>query len=196
MTNAEIIATIRAEIKRLKNTDGVCQNNNETADIYYARGARFACEALLSFLSGIEKSFPAKIVNGELENEITKVVAEYKEKVFGTKVMKTSGVEKIARHFYDIGCRRTAEKYDEIEYNRQRASGSSEIPKGLEEAALFNNGVEEGKRLMMEDAVKWLVDDDYHEASEKGRFILGSVGLGYNGYYIPYLDLLKLPKED
>lgn len=56
--------------------------------------------------------------------------------------------------------------------------------------------LEEGKRPMMEDAVKWLVDDDYHEASEKGRFILGSVGLGYNGYYIPYSDLLKLPKED
>ena len=47
-----------------------------------------------------------------------------------------------------------------------------------------------------EESVKWLVDDDYHELSEKGRFILGSVGLGYNGYYIPYSDLLKLPKED
>lgn len=70
---------------------------------------------------------------------------------------------------------------------------SSPLP---EDTVLFNKGVEEGKRLMMEDAVKWLVDDDYHEASEKGRFILGSVGLGYNGYYIPYLDLLKLPKED
>ena len=49
---------------------------------------------------------------------------------------------------------------------------------------------------MMEEEVKWLVDDDYHEASERGRFILGSVGIGYNGYYIPYSDLLKLPKED
>ena len=64
------------------------------------------------------------------------------------------------------------------------------------ENPMNQEGLEEGKRLMMEDAVKWLVDDDYHEASEKGRFILGSVGLGYNGYYIPYLDLLKLPKED
>ena len=48
----------------------------------------------------------------------------------------------------------------------------------------------------MNTEVKWLVDDDYHEATEKGRFILGSVGLGYNGYYIPYSDLLKLPKGD
>ena len=60
----------------------------------------------------------------------------------------------------------------------------------------FIDTLESEKPMKMEEAVKWLVDDDYHEASEKGRFILGSVGLGYNGYYIPYLDLLKLPKED
>lgn len=46
------------------------------------------------------------------------------------------------------------------------------------------------------EEVKWLVDDDYDELTDKGRFILGSVGLGHNGYYIPYSDLLKLPKED
>lgn len=48
----------------------------------------------------------------------------------------------------------------------------------------------------LDEAVKWLVDDDYDPEFDKGRFILGSVGLGYNGYYIPYSDLLKLPKED
>ncbi len=47
----------------------------------------------------------------------------------------------------------------------------------------------------MNAEVKWLVDDDYDPKTEKGRFILGSVGIGYNGYYIPYSDLLKLPKE-
>ncbi len=64
----------------------------------------------------------------------------------------------------------------------------------------FWDGVNEGKKAMKEqmlkDAVKWLVDDDYDELTDKGRFILGSVGIGYNGYYIPYSDLLKLPKED
>lgn len=30
---------------------------------------------------------------------------------------------RIAQCFYDLGCRRTAEMYDEIEYNRQRAEG-------------------------------------------------------------------------
>jgi hypothetical protein len=49
---------------------------------------------------------------------------------------------------------------------------------------------------MLKDAVKWLVDDDYDELTDKGGFSLGSVGIGYNGYYIPYSDLLKLPKED
>ena len=48
----------------------------------------------------------------------------------------------------------------------------------------------------MNTEVKWLVDEDYDEQFEKGRFILGSVGIGYNGYYIPYSELLKLPKED
>jgi hypothetical protein len=70
---------------------------------------------------------------------------------------------------------------------------SSPLP---EDTVLFNKGVEEGKRLMMEEAVKWLVDDDYDELADKGGFSLGSVGIGYNGYYIPYSDLLKLPKED
>ena len=65
---------------------------------------------------------------------------------------------------------------------------------GYDKILSFLSTLESEKPTNME-AVKWLVDDDYHEASEKGRFILGSVGLGYNGYYIPYLDLLKLPKE-
>ena len=40
-------------------------------------------------------------------------------------------VRQIASHFYDLGCRRTAEKYDEIEYNRQRAEEQGSD--GLEE---------------------------------------------------------------
>jgi len=48
----------------------------------------------------------------------------------------------------------------------------------------------------MDTEVKWLVDDDYDPQTDKCKFILGSVGIGYNGYYIPYSDLLKLPKED
>ena len=36
-----------------------------------------------------------------------------------------------AYHFYDLGCRRTADMYDDIEYNRQRAE-EAWITKGLE----------------------------------------------------------------
>ena len=60
----------------------------------------------------------------------------------------------------------------------------------------FKVGAEWQKEQMMKEAVKWLVDDDYDPPFEEGRFILGSVGIGYNGYYIPYSDLLKLPKEN
>ena len=76
----------------------------------------------------------------------------------------------IARHFYELGCRRTAEKYDEIEYNRQRAEES--VPNDLEEAAeeyskeraeghvlydwvhAFIAGAKWQKEQMMEEAVE------------------------------------------
>jgi len=65
----------------------------------------------------------------ELDKEIEKVLREgalswnisYSDMCF------------IAEHFYELGCRRTAEKYDEIEYNRQRAEES--VPNDLEEAS-------------------------------------------------------------
>ena len=37
----------------------------------------------------------------------------------------------VAKQFYELGCRRTAEKYDEIEYNRQRAE-EAELSDDLE----------------------------------------------------------------
>lgn len=40
---------------------------------------------------------------------------------------------RIGQYFYELGCTRTAEKYDEIEYNRQR--GEESVPNDLEEAA-------------------------------------------------------------
>lgn len=41
---------------------------------------------------------------------------------------------RIGQYFYELGCRRTAEKFDEIEYNRQREEES--VPNDLEEAAM------------------------------------------------------------
>ena len=125
MTNEELLTKIRAEIeRRLANYHPEFVNHG-LASGFREDGKAIAYEELLSFLSDLEKSLPAKVTDDErLEIEIERVVAEYSEKVQGTKVMKPSGVEKIARRFYDLGCNRTAEKYDE--FNNE----------GLEEAAL------------------------------------------------------------
>lgn len=40
-----------AEIERLKETEGWCEVGKDTADVYYARGFRFACERIISFLN-------------------------------------------------------------------------------------------------------------------------------------------------
>lgn len=91
-----------------------------------------AYNELLSFLSTLESEKP---MQEELEEEI----AGMYQAIFCTDVIDRKEMiyldtfEAIARHFYDLGCRRTAEKYDEIEYNRQRAEES--VPKDLEEAA-------------------------------------------------------------
>ena len=47
-----------------------------------------------------------------------------------------------------------------------------------------------------EDLPKWLVDEDYDEKIDGKDFSLHPVGLAYRGFYIPYSDLLKLPRED
>ena len=47
-----------------------------------------------------------------------------------------------------------------------------------------------------EDSPKWLVDEDYDEKIDGKDFSLHPVGLAYRGFYIPYSDLLKLPRED
>lgn len=57
-------------------------------------------------------------------------------------------IEDVARHFAEWGYLRAAEKYDEIEYNRQRAEEEIPLP---EDTVLFNKGVEEGRRLAEEE---------------------------------------------
>lgn len=89
-----------------------------------------------------------------LEEEISRTYHD--GSVTDTSDLDHVSYENIARHFYELGCRRTAEKYDEIEYNRQRAE-ESPLP---EDTVLFNKGVEEGKRLMMEEAVEGEVVKD------------------------------------
>lgn len=120
MTNAELIAKIKAEIERLKSSSNQLDYKN-------AVGFNWALDDVLSFLSDLEKSFPTKVSDGEgLEWEINRTY--YEGSVADTSNIDHVTYENIAEHFYDLGCRRTAEKYDEIEYNRQR---SEELPVAL-----------------------------------------------------------------
>ena len=63
---------------------------------------------------------------------------------------------RIGKYFYELGCRRTAEKYDEIEYNRQREE-EKPMQEGLEEEiagmyqALFGTDVINRKERLYPD---------------------------------------------
>lgn len=98
-------------------------------DSQFELGKRYGYKRLLSFLSTIKSEKP---INQERLDENIK---HYIEDCGWEKdsTIPVSFVRQIASHFYDLGCRRTAEKYDEIEYNRQRAEES--VPNDLEEAA-------------------------------------------------------------
>lgn len=120
MTNAELIQKIKAKIERLK------LGWNEVGQ----KGVELVLNDLLSFLDTLEEKSEKPMQEG-LEEEITRTYHD--GSVADTTEMDHVDYENIARHFYELGCRRTAEKYDEIEYNRQRAEES--VPNDLEEAA-------------------------------------------------------------
>lgn len=116
-----IIEQIKAEIERLidERYNWVEDNSSESVA---------ACEALTRVLSLLSTLETEKPMQEGLEEEISKKYAN------DTTTMRTrEQYAELARYFYDLGCRRTAEKYDEIEYNRQRAEES--VPNDLEEYA-------------------------------------------------------------
>ena len=109
-------------------------------------GVYNSCKGILSFLSGLEKSLPKGTGCEELENELVRFylkdlcASEDDELTDATRhhhfPIMWDDLRDISRHFYDLGCRRTAEKYDEIEYNRQMAEGRflpgfEDEPKGI-----------------------------------------------------------------
>lgn len=68
-----------AEIERQKKAEGWCEVGKDTADVYYARGFRFACDNLLSFITALQQ---AQQPDAE---EITPIMAEYVADVFSRK---------------------------------------------------------------------------------------------------------------
>ena len=129
MTKEELLAKIKAEIERRK---GICtaqiKANPEQTFPFVMEITEY--DKILSFLSTIKSEKP---INQERLDENIK---HYIEDCGWEKdsTIPVSFVRQIASHFYDLGCRRTAEKYDEIEYNRQRAEES--VPNDLEDAAI------------------------------------------------------------
>ena len=47
-----------AEIERQKKAEGWCEVGKDTADVYYARGFRFACDNLLSVITSLQQDQP------------------------------------------------------------------------------------------------------------------------------------------
>lgn len=113
---------IRSEIER--EMGEITYGVGEPKDVYTF------CGELLDFLDTI----PEQPVEG-LEEEIDACwqnwLSPSNQKEVEEVLPKTEFAT-YARHFYELGCRRTAEMYDDIEYNRQRAE-EAEISKGLEE---------------------------------------------------------------
>ena len=69
---------LRAEIEKVKKTEGWCQVGKDTADVYYARGFRFACNFALSLIDSLQQDQPETSnnlvdVDAVRENFITEV---------------------------------------------------------------------------------------------------------------------------
>lgn len=112
MTNEELMAKIKAEIERIASR----AMNEEGQDL---------CEYFLSFLSTLEEQ-PKEVRNPIFDECVSRVDPEVREEVrrnidfeqalydhFGQVKDFTLGM-RIGQYFYELGCRRTAEKYDAI----------------------------------------------------------------------------------
>lgn len=154
MTNAELLSKIKAEIERRHNYEKemYCDTkpdgrpNNGWAESLAIMGV---LEELLSFLSTLESEKPT--IPDDLDNEVHRFFDEcievYEVPLYGKvkeRVITVDCYEITARHFAQWGAKRQAEQLLK----------SSPPP---EDTVLFNKGVEEGKRLMMEDAVEGYV---------------------------------------
>lgn len=129
MTNAEIIATIRTEIERVKAEHpigGFGESFEAGCDVGYCS----CCGEIADFLANLEKSLHAK----DADDKVLEVEAVSYCFDSGLNISPRVAAD-FARHFYDLGCRRTAERADEIEYNRQREEESEKPMEqdGLEE---------------------------------------------------------------
>ena len=111
------------------------------------------CKELERRLKKISKS-NAVFTQGKRDSyrSLEKEIDKYLEPIEAWQIQEApfTSMENIARHFYELGCTRTAVMYDDIEYNRQMA----------EEAEIANNLEEEIENYF--DG--WCNDDEYGDA--------------------------------
>ena len=102
-----------AEIDRQKigyNTDG------EHAAEYNT------CRKILDIIGSLRREQQEADLEGEITRFLSNVTKMNKGEWRGKYPIGEIGFRAVARHFYELGLRRAAEMYDEIEYNRQRAN--------------------------------------------------------------------------
>ena len=122
---------LRAEIGRLEEThERNLDKPMERGRIGHAHGYVDCCDEILSFIDSLQQE-PQEV---DLEKEIEKYYYDNFAFISSAHTPTKDIVSDIATHFYERGQKNAANKYDEIEYNRQRAEDES-LGKTLDEAA-------------------------------------------------------------
>jgi hypothetical protein len=82
--------------KEFKKTE---ENANSPVLYHFHNGCRMQALDTIDFIESLQQEQPEV----DLEKEIERVVEHYNSLANGRRVMKPSGIEKIARHFYELG---------------------------------------------------------------------------------------------
>lgn len=123
--NAEkLIAEIERHIKHYESS-----NRDD-----FKNGELYICQELLSFLDSLQQEMP-EVDLETFDKEVTKMwrrcAADPNDTI---ACLHIDSFIEVARHFNELGQRKAAEMYDEIEYNRQRAEEEM-LGKTLNEAS-------------------------------------------------------------
>lgn len=225
MTNTELIQAIKAEIERHLNSATEHQNANPDMPKYrwyLYEGEKELCTDLLGYIDdSLESEKPTNPEDAmkELNEKIALVkqrgtwdgvdVDKYMDEVRGREPEKPTqeGLEEEIREYmsnednnpFDWDWR------DKRDCARHFAKWGAEHAPLPEDTVLFQKGVAEGKRLMMEDYPKWHKVQrgscfDKHTnfllLAREGHFYCSSMEVPRDGYILLVDELERLPKED
>lgn len=88
----------------------VVELNDKVIELTKSYAKTLLALAKKELMSYADESNPAIEAMADLEKEIERVVENYNSLANGSKVMKPSGIEKIARHFYELGLKARKEE--------------------------------------------------------------------------------------